>query len=79
MPLLEELLMRKGTFYEKYRFGVPYERMAYVGDNLRKDFHAPRMLGMPYVYFRDPESLYIKEANALCTVKNLAALKDVFF
>lgn len=61
----------------KYRLGVPYERMAYVGDNPRKDFHAPRMLGMPYVYFQNPEGLYSKEAYAPCMVQNLAQLKDI--
>lgn len=61
----------------KYRLGVPYERMAYVGDNPRKDFHAPRMLGMPYVYFQNSDSLYSKEAYAPCVVQSLAQLKDI--
>lgn len=61
----------------KYRLGVPYERMAYVGDNPRKDFHAPRMLGMPYVYYQNPESLYSKDAYAPITVHSIPELKDM--
>lgn len=42
----------------KYRLGTAFERMVYVGDNPRKDFQAPGMLGMSYIYFRNPEGLY---------------------
>ena len=39
-------------------FDVPYEAMVYVGDNLQKDFKAPKVLGMNCVYFKNPEGLY---------------------
>jgi putative hydrolase of the HAD superfamily len=39
-------------------FQVPFERMVYVGDNLRKDFIAPEKLGMKSVYFRNEDGLY---------------------
>lgn len=61
----------------KYRLGVSYERMAYVGDNPCKDFHAPRMLGMPYIYYQNPEGLYSKETYAPVTVHSIAELKRV--
>ena len=61
----------------KYRLGVPYEHMAYVGDNPKKDFHAPRMLGMPYIYFDNQDSLYNEKAYAPIIVHNLAELKEV--
>ena len=40
------------------RLGVPFEQMAYVGDNINKDFHAPRMLGMRGIYLRNEDGLY---------------------
>lgn len=42
----------------KKRLGVPYEQMAYIGDNLKKDFHAPCQLGMQQIYFRNLDGLY---------------------
>lgn len=39
-------------------FGVPFETMVYVGDNQKKDFIAPRQLGMDSVYFKNPDGLY---------------------
>ncbi len=40
------------------RLGLPYEQMAYVGDNRNKDFHAPQMLGMRSIYFSNQDGLY---------------------
>ena len=40
------------------RFGVPYGEMVYVGDNPKKDFQAPRTLGMRWIYFRNDDGLY---------------------
>ena len=39
------------------RWGLPFEQMAYVGDNPRKDFLAPRQLGMGCVQV-DGDGLY---------------------
>lgn len=40
------------------RLFVPFERMAYVGDNTQKDFIAPENLGMRTIWFRNPDGLY---------------------
>ena len=40
------------------RFGIPYSKMVYVGDNKRKDFEAPKQLGMGYIYFKNKDGLY---------------------
>ena len=40
------------------RMGVPFERMAYVGDNPSKDFKAPLRLGMKAVHFKNEDGLY---------------------
>lgn len=39
-------------------FEIPYEKMAYIGDNLDKDFIAPIALGMRCIWFRNPDGLY---------------------
>ena len=40
------------------RLDVPFEKMAYVGDNQKKDFQAPQALGMKCIYFRNEDGLY---------------------
>ena len=42
------------------RWRIPFEEMAYVGDNVMKDFQAPRQLGMKSIYFENPDGLYYK-------------------
>ena len=42
------------------RWRIPFEEMAYVGDNLIKDFQAPQQLGMKSIYFENPDGLYYK-------------------
>lgn len=39
-------------------FAVPFERMAYVGDNKIKDFIASDQLGMQSIYFKNNDGLY---------------------
>lgn len=41
------------------KLNVPYEKMAYVGDNISKDFIAPENLGMRSIWFRNRDGLYI--------------------
>ena len=40
------------------RLGVPLGEMAYVGDNIKKDFIAPEKLGMRSIRFLNPDGLY---------------------
>lgn len=40
------------------RWKIPFSNMIYVGDNLKKDFQAPRQLGMKYLYFENTEGIY---------------------
>lgn len=42
----------------KEYLGVKFERMVYVGDNMQKDFIAPKKLGMNCIWFKNPEGLY---------------------
>lgn len=45
------LLMQK-------KFKVPFNKMAYIGDNVGKDFIAPEKLGMHSIHFDNPDGLY---------------------
>ena len=38
---------------------VPFCKMVYIGDNLKKDFIAPQNLGMNTIYFRNEDGLYV--------------------
>lgn len=60
------------------RFNVPYESMVYVGDNPAKDFHAPRTLGMQWIYFENQVGLYSRNiANCKGKVKSIAEVLDL--
>lgn len=36
-----------------------FEKMVYIGDNIKKDFIAPQKLGMKYIWFKNPDGLYV--------------------
>lgn len=60
------------------RFGVPYGQMVYVGDNPTKDFHAPRELGMQWIYFRNADGLYSRDdAPGGIGVSSIAELQNI--
>ena len=40
------------------KMGIPFEKMAYVGDNITKDFQAPNELGMACIWFKNSDGLY---------------------
>ncbi len=40
------------------KWQISFEEMVYVGDNIAKDFQAPRQLGMQTVYFNNTDGLY---------------------
>lgn len=42
------------------RLGVPLEKCAYIGDNVGKDFIAPKKLGMKSIYLNNPDGIYYK-------------------
>ena len=47
------------------RLNVPFAQMVYVGDNVIKDFIAPRQLGMQTVLFNCEEGLYSKRKKEI--------------
>ena len=58
------------------RWGVPFEEMVYIGDNLSKDFQAPGQLGMRSLYFENKDGLYYdeiaSEGNYEMKIENIA-------
>jgi len=60
-------------------FGLPPERLVYVGDNPEKDFHAPRRLGWSSVRLKLPEGVRAelphKEVPPTWEVSSVAALR----
>lgn len=43
------------------RWRIPFEQLIYIGDNVNKDFQAPKQLGMQWALVNNPDSLYQKE------------------
>lgn len=41
------------------KLGVSYDEMCYVGDNTKKDFIAPKELGMRSIWFKNSDGLYV--------------------
>lgn len=41
------------------RWRIPFEQMVYVGDNIAKDFQAPKQLGMQWILVDNDEGLYV--------------------
>lgn len=60
------------------RWRLPFEQIAYVGDNITKDFQAPKQLGMQGLYFDNKESLYYKCEQSSKTEFMLDNLKDIY-
>ena len=40
------------------RWKLPFENIIYVGDNLHKDFQAPKQLGMQWKHIQNKDGLY---------------------
>lgn len=61
------------------RWKLPYEEIVYVGDNVAKDFQAPRQLGMQSIWFRNNEGIYSAKYMDCqgVSIDNLADLKKL--
>lgn len=42
----------------QHQLGVSFDKMCYIGDNIRKDFIVPDQLGMKSVYYKNKNGLY---------------------
>lgn len=43
----------------KEALDIQPEQMVYVGDNVKKDFIAPKQMGMKCIWFQNPDGLYV--------------------
>lgn len=57
------------------RWGLPFEQMVYVGDNVEKDFQAPKQLGMRTLHFENEDGLYFNgETVEIETIKKVSEI-----
>ncbi|MBQ3105839.1 MAG: ATP-grasp domain-containing protein [Lachnospiraceae bacterium] len=58
------------------RWGIPFEQMLYAGDNVHKDFQAPRQLGMQWILIDNGEGIYPsgQQGVHISQLKNLKGL-----
>ena len=59
------------------KLNIPFERMIYVGDNLSKDFIAPRQLGMQVVWFDNADGIYPAPNGALLPDKKIKSILEI--
>ena len=43
------------------KWKLPFEQLMYVGDNINKDFQAPKQLGMQWKWIKNKEGIYYQE------------------
>ena len=58
------------------RWGIPFEKMVYVGDNAEKDFQAPKQLGMRSVWVQNKEGLYQKNATDIDVIQENGKIRS---
>ena len=58
------------------RWRLSYQEIIYVGDNLNKDFLAPKQLGMKVLWFKNPDGLYSNCLNGN-EIKNVNSIKEI--
>lgn len=58
------------------RWGIPFEQMMYVGDNLNKDFQAPKQLGMQWTWVDNGQGLYKMLDGGIPILSLLEVLSD---
>lgn len=61
------------------RWGIPFEQIIYVGDNMDKDFQAPKQLGMKYLYLQNRDSVHgVHEGITENTVSGIEEMRRMF-
>ena len=58
------------------RLQIPYEEMVYVGDNPKKDFQAPRNLGMESIYYENRNGLYAGKETGI-DISRISSLQEL--
>jgi len=59
------------------RWKIPFEQIIYVGDNLSKDFQAPRQLGIRSLWFNNPDGLYTRNNKNNTDLKAISSISEM--
>ncbi|MBE5916520.1 MAG: ATP-grasp domain-containing protein [Pseudobutyrivibrio ruminis] len=59
------------------RWCIPFEQIMYVGDNVNKDFQAPKQLGMKWAWYKNPDGLYYDEEQSITSGVELEMLSEL--
>ena len=59
------------------RWGIPFERIVYVGDNAEKDAFAPLQLGMKYIWFQNGDGLYNSKSDICLEILSIDKIDRV--
>lgn len=53
------------------RWRIPFEQLIYIGDNIEKDFQAPKQLGMQWILIRNEVGLYstLEDSKSIKEIK----------
>lgn len=64
----------------KNQLGLPYESMVYIGDNIKKDFVAPKKLNMMSLYYQRNHPLAVNndDPEKIEGIKTVLSKKDLF-
>ncbi|MDC7288826.1 HAD family hydrolase [Blautia schinkii] len=57
-PCTESFSLMRKRMEKCFVREIPYFKMCYIGDNIKKDFIAPQKLGMRCIWFKNTEGLY---------------------
>lgn len=60
------------------RWKMPFESMVYVGDNVSKDFQAPKQLGMKWIWMKNTDGLYFNDDYVMDSVTSIVELRNTF-
>lgn len=61
----------------QHRWRIPFEQLVYVGDNVEKDFQAPKQLGMRMLCFENEDGLYFK--SDIAGIERIKAASEIVF
>ena len=60
------------------KWRIPFEQLVYIGDNIHKDFQAPKQLGMQWILVKNEDSLYQNKIDAQSENDILSILGDLY-
>lgn len=60
------------------RWGIPFEQLVYIGDNIEKDITAPKQLGMKYLSFYNKDGLYVGDKDSFPGICSIDQMSQVF-